>query len=139
MLEDTKDNLVVHKTSPLYEKDTLSIQDMEGQDLIIISSEDFSFINKTASKVFQKAHVAPVIHFAPNLRTAMLWAESGIGAIFLFSRNRLTLNPDMKFFPLDSPWKTSFIMGWHKNNFNASLPFVLEYCLQMMRHTSPEL
>ncbi len=130
ILENTPDNIVVHCSSPLYQKDQLSLADFDKQDIILISPDDLALTRNAVVKEFQKINVAPNFHFAPNLRTAILWLESGIGSAFLFSRNQASDNTSLKFFQMDSPWKTAFVIGWNKNNYNPSLPLVLEYCLK---------
>lgn len=133
VLENTPDNIVVHKSSPLYEKESLTLSDFDKQDVIVISPDDLSLTRDAVLKEFQKVKAAPNFHFAPNLRTAILWLESGIGSAFLFSRNQSADNASLKFFELDSPWETAFVIGWNQNNYNTSLPLVLEYCLNIFK------
>ena len=130
VLENSADNLAVHRTSPLFSKNELTLKDLHQHDLIVVSPDDLSLTKTAVLKEFQKAKVAPNFHVAPNLRTVMLWLESGLGAAFLFSRNRLIYNADIKFFQMNSPWKTAFVIGWNKDNLNPSIPIVLEYCLE---------
>lgn len=137
VLEDSADNLAVHRTSPLFAKDEISLQDLHQHDLIVVSPDDLSLTKTAVMKEFQKAKIAPNFRMAPNLRTVMLWLESGLGAAFLFSRNRLIYNADIKFFQVNSPWKTAFVIGWNKDNLNPSIPIVLEYCLEQFHSTVP--
>lgn len=133
ILEDATDNLAVHRTSPLFQKEKLELRDLHQQDVIVVSPDDLTTMETVLLGEFQKANVAPNLHFAPNLRTVMLWLESGLGAAFLYSRNRLINNSDIKFFPIASPWKTAFTIGWNKDNLNPCIPMVLEYCLEQFR------
>lgn len=133
ILEDATDNLAVHRTSPLFQKEKLELRDLHQQDVIVVSPDDLTTMETVLLGEFQKANVAPILHFAPNLRTVMLWLESGLGAAFLYSRNRLINNSDIKFFPIASPWKTAFAIGWNKDNLNPCIPMVLEYCLEQFR------
>lgn len=128
VLEKTPDNLVLHKSHALFEKEELSLRDFEGQDLILISPDNLSLTRTDVLPYLKKLGTAPNIHFAPNLQTAMLWCECGLGAAYLFSRNTLHRNQDLRFVQMSSPWDTSFVVAWDQTNYNASIPLICDYC-----------
>lgn len=127
-LEDTKDNIAIPANSPLYRKEKIELSDFDGQDMIVISSEDLAMITDKVTARFRELKIAPVYHYAPSLGTAMLWLENGIGSAFLFSRNRLSNKEHIRFVEVKSPWPTAFVMGWTKDNHNPCLPGIIEFC-----------
>lgn len=138
-LEITKDNVVVPQISKLYNRDSITLEDLENEDLIIISPEDLPIISEKVVNQFREKHISPKYHYAPNLHTAMLWVEAGIGSAFLFSRNSLNYSLKAKFFQVDSPWNTSFVLGWHQDNYNPCIPLISGYCKEIFAERADNL
>ena len=131
VLEETEDNLVVPNVSPLFHKDTITVADLDCQDVIIISPEDLDLTNQQIIDLFRGLHIGPVIHYAPDLRTAILWMEAGIGSVFLFSRSIVSSSENIRRFTIQSPWNTGLSIGIHTENDNKSARLVYEYCKKL--------
>jgi len=130
VLEETADNIVVPANSPLYEKDTLEIKDLDHQDVIVVSPDDLDLTSLSVLELFKQNHIGPVLHYAKNLDTSILWLQSGIGICFLYSRSLFTESSNVKAFPIASPWKINFVIGREKDRCNLAAQKVYDFCVE---------
>ena len=130
VLEETADNLIIPNTSPLYSKENVQLEDLEGHDVIVVSPDELDLTNKAVLELFKQKHIAPMFHFAPDLQTAILWMQSGLGVGFLFTRSIFILNEKIRAVPIPSPWKTNFVIGRNIEHMNPAADLVYSQCLQ---------
>ena len=132
ILEETPDNIVIPYTSPLFEKEDVTLEDLAGQDVIVVSPEELDLTNKSVLELFKQKHIVPTFHHAPNLQTAILWMQSGIGVGFLFSRSLFIQDPKFRTVEIPSPWQTNFVVGKNIEHQNPAADRVYDYCRQMI-------
>ncbi len=133
ILEETQDNIVIPKNSPLYEKENISIEDLDQQDVIFVSPDDMDLTSLSVLELFKEHHIGPVLHYVPNLDTSILWLQSGVGVAFLFSRSMYASSDQVRCVPIDSPWKTNFIIGRYTEHMNPAAEKVYDYCINIFK------
>lgn len=128
ILEETPDNMVIPYTSPLFDKQDVTLEDLEGRHVIVISPDELDLTNKAVLNLFKQKHIAPFFHHAPDLQTAILWMQSGIGIGFLFSRSMFLQNEHFRAVQIPSPWKTNFVIGKNTAHINPAADMVYDKC-----------
>ena len=74
----------------------------------------------------------PQVHYAKTLTEQILWIEVGMGVSILDSRCTLKMNPDVKFYEMDSNWDPSLVVAWNQNNYNPLISVFLKNMNQVL-------
>ena len=122
----SKDHIVMSKYHPLARKERVTLDDVKEETFVMISEEDNP---ESAPLIFElcKEHgFVPQVHFAKTLAEQILWIEVGMGVSILDSRTSLKLNPDVKFYQIESNWDPSLVVAWNQNNYNPLISVFLK-------------
>lgn len=122
----SKDHIVMSKYHPLARKEQVTLDDVKEETFVMISEEDNP---ESAPLIFElcKEHgFVPQVHYAKTLAEQILWIEVGMGVSILDSRTSLKLNPDVKFYQIESNWDPSLVVAWNQNNYNPLISVFLK-------------
>jgi len=121
VIEKVQDGIIISRRNPLSGLDVFLPGKFKEETFILLSREDSKYAADGAIE-FCKAHgFYPKLKIAPDLNTAMLWVEAGMGLAFTYSNSVAIHNPSMKFIPFqesDSIRESSLVLAWNTDNRN---------------------
>ncbi|MCU6760902.1 HTH-type transcriptional regulator gltC [uncultured Roseburia sp.] len=117
----SKDHIVMSRFHPLAKKDQVTLDDVKDETFVLISEEDNPESAPLILALCKEHGFVPQVHYAKSLAEQILWIAVGMGVSILDSRTYLKLNPDVKFFEIDSNWDPSLVIAWNQNNYNPLL------------------
>ena len=124
---DDRAVLAVSRRLPLGQKERITFEDIQGETLLVISPEDSRIgAERLLSEMKEMGFPAWNIHYAPNLTTAMLWIEAGLGVGLINHRSRLAANPEVRLIEELPLGDASPCVAWRKDNLNPAIPLLLE-------------
>lgn len=119
-LFDSEALVAMQRSHPLAQKQNLQVADL-ADELFIVPQDSpggVELYHRSFSRDMQK----PRIRFAPNLRTIMLWVETGIGVAVLNANNALAENPAVVMRGVQGLFGTEVVVAWRRNNKNQAVP-----------------
>lgn len=116
----------VSRRLPLGQKESISIEDMLQETLLMISPEDCRAGYEQSLSHFRAASTGPLtIRQAPNLTTMMLWIELGLGVGVINHRSSIASNPDVRLIHEIPLGDASTCLVWRKENSNPAITHFL--------------
>ena len=122
----SKDHIVMSKYHPLAKKDHVTLDDVKGETFVMISEEDNPESAPLIFEICKEHGFVPQVHYAKTLAEQILWIEVGMGVSILDSRTSLKMNPDVKFYEIESNWDPSLVVAWNQNNYNPLISVFLK-------------
>ncbi len=124
---------VISKYHPLADKETICLEDLKDETLIIISPEISvggyeALINLCHNHNFQPRR----IQTASSVEHIMLLVESGLGFSVLDANCKLHNNHSVRFIRLIEDDRLKLVGVWHKDNLNPAIPLFINYLIQNM-------
>ena len=112
----------ISKERPLSQKETITLEDLVSETLLVISPDDCRAGGKLLLDHLQNANLTPQrIRYAPNLSTVMLWVEAGLGVGIINHQSNLARNPNIRLIS-EIPLKdASPCVAWKKDNLNPAI------------------
>ncbi len=129
VISHVTDGIVISSRHPLAHKKVFYPEDFKNQTFIIISKLDSHNAERQAIDYCMQHGFYPKLRVAPNLDTAMLWVEAGIGLAFTFSEAISVLNPSMTFIPFAPDAfipGSMLVLAWNETNTNPAIPVFLK-------------
>lgn len=121
LIEKVQDGIIISRKNPLSNLNVFLPEKFREETFILLSKDDSKYA-ATGAIEFCTAHgFYPKIKIAPDLNTAMLWVEAGMGLAFTYSNSVAVHNPSMKFIPLqekDFLLESSLVLAWNTHNTN---------------------
>lgn len=124
IIEDAVHGIIVSGKNPLSGRKRLSFADLKEETFIILSEEDSPLASTGAINHCMAHGFYPKLKFAPNLDTAMLWVEAGLGIAFTYSKSIAAHNPSMTFIPFcgeDQIAESKMVLAWNSGNSNPAI------------------
>ncbi|MCD8150732.1 MAG: LysR family transcriptional regulator [Clostridiales bacterium] len=120
--------ILISSRHPLSHKKVFHPADFQHQTFIVISDSDSPAAMKGIIEQCKQAGFYPKLRIAPNLSTAMLWAEAGIGLAYSYSSSVSAPNPDLTFIPFAQELgpERNLVLAWNSSNTNPALPVFLK-------------
>lgn len=128
----SKDYIVMSKFHPLAGKERVTLDDVKNETFVLISEEDNPESAPLILEICREHGFVPQVHYAKTLTEQILWIEVGMGVSILDSRCALKMNPDVKFFEMDSNWDPSLVIAWNQNNYNPLISVFLKNMNQVL-------
>ncbi len=128
----SKDHIVMSKYHPLAKKERVTLDDVKNETFVMISEEDNPESAPLIFKLCKEHGFVPQVHYAKTLAEQILWIEVGMGVSILDSRTSLKLNPDVKFYQIESNWDPSLVVAWNQNNYNPLIAVFLKKLNEIM-------
>lgn len=122
----SKDYIVMSKYHPLAAKEHLTLEDVKNETFVLISEEDNPESAPLILDLCKEYNFVPQVHYANTLTEQILWIEVGMGVSILDSRCTLKMNPDVKFYEMESNWDPSLVVAWNQNNYNPLISIFLK-------------
>lgn len=117
----------VSRRLPIGQKETITLEDIEKETMLIISPEDSRAGTDRILEHFKQFGVSPQkIRYSPNLTTTMLWIELGLGIGIINERSSLARNPEVRVISEIPLAEASFCLAWRKQNINPAFSLFLE-------------
>ena len=118
--------LAVSGRSKLGQKKSICLDDLAGETMLCVSSEDSRagcelceiFIRKSGMNTLK-------IRYAPNLATVMMWIESAQGIGIVNHRSNIVANSSIRLIEeikVDRGGAASNVYAWSRGNFNPAIP-----------------
>lgn len=123
-LEQVQDGILISACNPLAQKEYFDLKDFSSETMIVLSQEDSSFASSGARNMCRDDLIFPIIKVAPNLDTAMLWVEAGLGFAFTYGNSVAAHNPSMRFIPFPAEKKipeSMLVLAWNPENQNPGI------------------
>lgn len=132
IIEDITEGFLISSKNPLAKEKYFDPVKFKNQTFITLSSDNNTYVSDGALKFCQYYGFTPKILFAPDIDTATLWVEAGIGVSFTYGKSIGTYNPALTFIPLKEgdimTFAPSIVLAWNKNNNNtANEQFIKEF------------
>lgn len=121
--------VLISSKNPLSGKKVFNPVDFKNQTFIIMSNTDSHFASTGAIEYCLQYGFYPKLRFAPDLDTAMLWVEAGMGLAFTYDNAISAMNPTMRFIPFsqeDSIPESLLILAWNSANKNPAIESFLK-------------
>ena len=122
----SKDHIVMSKYHPLAQKEHVTLDDVKDETFVMISEEDNPESAPLIFAICKEHGFVPQVHFAKTLAEQILWIEVGMGVSILDSRTSMKMNPDVKFYEMESNWDPSLVVAWNQNNYNPLISVFLK-------------
>lgn len=122
----SKDHIVMSKYHPLAQKEHITLDDVKDETFVMISQEDNPESAPLIFEICREHGFVPQVHYASTLAEQILWIEVGMGVSILDSRTSLKMNPDVKFYEMESNWDPSLVVAWNQNNYNPLISVFLK-------------
>lgn len=129
-LFDSEALVAMQRSHPLAQKQGLQIADL-ADELFIVPQDSPGGVGLYHRSFSKDAH-KPNIRFAPNLRTIMLWVETGIGVAVLNANNALAENPAVVMRSVQGLFGTEVVAAWRRSNKNEAVPMFVRKLRQHM-------
>ena len=112
----------ISKERPLAQKETITLEDLVTETLLIISPDDCRMGGELLFDHLREAKLTPRnVRYAPNLSTVMLWVEAGLGTGIINHQSNLARNPNIRLIS-EIPLKdASPCVAWKKDNLNPAI------------------
>ncbi len=117
--------VLISSNSPMAQKKTFDPWEFRNQTFLVISDTNASFPSQFIVDYCKKAGFYPKIQFVPDIETAMLYAEAGMGVAFSYSEGVSASNPDLTFIPLEDNESipgSILVLTWNPLNTNPAIP-----------------
>jgi len=117
---------------PLSKKKYFDPVEFKNQTFIVLSPDENNYVSSGPTVFCQQNGFLPEILYAPNLDSATLMVECGLGVSFSYSKSVGSYNPSMKFLPLKEGLTMTrcpkLVLAWNDtlDNLSAEL-FVGEF------------
>jgi len=121
--------VIISSQSPMAQKKTFDPWEFRNQTFLIISDTNSSFPSNSIVDYCKNAGFYPKIQFVPDIETAMLYAEAGMGLAFSYSEGVSASNPNLTFIPLlenNTIPGTILVLTWNPLNTNPAIPVFLK-------------
>lgn len=128
----SKDHIVMTKFHPLASKEHVTLEDVKNETFVMISREDNPESSPLIFEICKKHGFVPQTYYAKTLAELILWVEAGVGITILDSRTSLKLNPDIKFYEIESHWEPSLVVAWNQYDYNPLIPAFLKKLNEVM-------
>ena len=128
----SKDYIVMSRFHPLAAKEKVTLDDVKNETFVMISEEDNPESAPLILAICKEHGFVPQVRYAKTLTEQILWIEVGMGVSILDSRCTLKMNPDVKFYEIDSNWDPSLVVAWNQNNYNPLISVFLKNMNQVL-------
>jgi len=110
-------------------KKTITLEDLKGETMIVISPED-SRAGYELSQLFIKKSGISIskVRNAPNLATEMMWIESGQGFGIINHRSNIVANSTIRLIEeirIDERGTVASVFAWMRSNLNPAISIFL--------------
>ena len=124
--------LVIPRSSPLCEKEDLSLLDLSGIDFITLGSQESQVILNAHDK---QALMGADVNFkvAPDIGTLALWLESGMGFSILNHWHSLRNSPNLKFVHIDGLSDVVEVAAWNRNKASETVQLFLDIAREVLQ------
>lgn len=122
----SKDYIVISRHHPLAARTHITLEDVREEPFIMISPEDNPESSPLILTRCKKLGFVPTTLYARTLGEQILLISSGMGVSVLDTRSSLRLNPDIKFYEMESDWDPSLVVAWNQNNYNPLISVFLK-------------
>jgi len=129
IIDKAKDGILISCRNKLSKLTEFRPELFKEETFIILSKDDSDFASIGAIEYCKSNGFYPKIKLAPNLSTAMLCVEAGMGIAFTYTNSIATHNPSMKFIPLqenDSITESTLVLAWNVQNSNPVIKNFLD-------------
>lgn len=127
-LEEVRPALAVPLRHPLAQKEQISVIDLKGETLVIVSEQEspggVQLIRDTCR---QAGSFLPQFHYVDTMEDATLWVEAGVRCALFNTGMIIAHNPDIKLLELPELPPLKVLLSWYKNNENEALPLLTSY------------
>lgn len=127
-LEEVRPALAIPKRHPLAKKDNITVADLKGETLVIVSEQEspggVQLIRETCR---QAGGFAPQFHFVDTMEDATLWVEAGVRCALFNTGMSIAHNPDIKVVEVAELPTLPVLLSWYRNNDNEALPLLTNY------------
>lgn len=132
VIEDMKEGILISSKNPLSDEPCFWPEKFKNQTFIIVSGDDNDYAFGGPVQFCQKYGFYPKIRTVPDIDTATLLVEAGLGVSFTYEKSIGSYNPALKFLPLkEDEIMTSapfVVLAWSENiNNPAAESFIEEF------------
>ncbi len=132
IIEDIEEGILISAANPLAKEKYFNPIRFKNQTFILPSTDKDNYVSFGPIEFCQKYGFYPKLLVAPDIDTATLWVEAGLGIAFTYGKSIGTYNPALKFIPIKEGEIMTFapriVLAWDKNNNNsAALQFIREF------------
>lgn len=127
-LKDIPLSIVIPKTNPLSNKDTVTVADLKNESFILISPKDsFGGSEHTIALCRRAGFNLKNAHYVPNIASMELVVKNGLGVAVCSEKNFAKNDPDCRIYPLDVPQNDSFLVAvWKKHRKSIPLDLFIK-------------
>lgn len=130
LVENATHGIIISAKNPLARKKNFTFKDLKNEIFIIVSRDDSPLASNGAINHCINHGFYPRLKFAPNLDTAMLWVEAGLGLAFTYAKSIAAHNPSMTFLPFneqDTIEESKLVLAWNTKNPNPAVKSFIKH------------
>lgn len=125
IIEDIEEGILISRQNPLSKEKYFRPEKFKNQTFILPSKNQLEYAAKGPVEYFQKHGITPNYLFAPDIDTATLWVEAGMGVSFSYGKSIASYNPALSFIPQKKgeimTRAPKIVLAWNENNDNPIL------------------
>ena len=129
--------LAVKKGHPLAGRKNLSTSDFRNETFIILPDHESGRLNKLLHNTCKKAGFEPKTITAPDLKTQLLWVETGKGIAGISELSYINHSPSMDTVEVTDMVPQEFVVAWIKDNYNPVIS-LFNSCFHIIRNRHRE-
>lgn len=113
--------LIAAADHPNVKRKKLGLYDFKDDTFIGLASRDSQALNALLDQECERAGFTPETLIAPDLKTQMLWLETGQGIAISSPNNLVTANKHLTTLKLKDLMPLQVVMAWNRENYNPSI------------------
>lgn len=125
IIEDIEEGILISRKNPLSKEKYFTPEKFKNQTFILPSKNQLEYAAKGPVEYFRKHGITPNYLFAPDMDTATLWVEAGMGVSFSYGKSIASYNPAFAFIPQKKgeimTRAPKIVLAWNENNDNPIL------------------
>lgn len=127
-LEEVRPALAIPKRHPLAKKDNITVADLKGETLVVVSEQESPGGVQLIRETFRQAGgFTPQFHFVSTMEDATLWVEAGVRCALFNTGMNIANNPNIKMVDIAQLPSLKVLLTWYSNNDNEALPLLTSY------------
>ena len=119
-------DLAIARTRPVARQEKVSLTDLRDETFLLIDPAESRHGARMMIEECKRAGFTPIVKYAPNTATVMLWIEAGMGVGIIGSLSAIRQKPNIRVLTEISLGPTPICYAWKRENLNPAIPLFME-------------
>lgn len=114
--------LAVSRTLPVARRERITLSDLRDETFLLIDPKESRFGARMMIEECRRCGFTPIVKYAPNTSTVMLWIEAGLGVGILGTLSAIYPKPNIRVIHEIPLGVTPICYAWKRENLNPAIP-----------------